>query len=172
MTVAGEPEARAGLPTLDAMSHTTRRPRSTVRHALWLGGLLVVLGGLFGMHGLDNHGGAGLETVGHAGMAMSAHGAGAGQAAMTAAAHPASAVATVTLASSLTDASGHTGIDMVAAGMCMAVLVLSLLALVLRSYASRPRPLLWLVARPARAPAVRGRDPDPPSQFGLSVQRC
>ena len=44
------------------------QPRTTVRHALWLGGLLVILGGLFGMHGLDNHGSAGMDTVAHAGM--------------------------------------------------------------------------------------------------------
>ena len=144
------------------------RPRSTVRHALWLGGLLVVLGGLFGMHGLDNHGGAGLDTVAHATMAVPAsHGTGAGHAAMTDTLHEAEAVL-----AAATDAAGHSGMDMGAAGMCMAVLVLTLIALILRLYANRARPLLWLVARNAWAPRGRGRDPDPPSLLRLSIQRC
>ena len=134
--------------------------------------MLVVLGGIFGMHGLDNHGGAGVEPVAHADTDAPGQGAGAGHAAMTATAQAASAVATVAAASHLTDASGHTGMDASATGMCMAVLALSLLALVLRLYARRAPPLLWLVARPVRAPLFRGRDPDPPSLFRLSIQRC
>ena len=72
----------------------------------------------------------------------------------------------------MSDSTGHAGMDMGATGVCMAVLVLSLLLLILRLYASRVPPLLWLVARSVRSPLVRGRDPDPPSLFGLSIQRC
>ena len=145
------------------------RPRSTVRHALWLGGLLVVLGGLLGMHGLDNHGGPGMDTMAHTGTAVPAHDAVTGPAHVAAAA---AAVATEAVVGAATDATGHTGMSTGATGMCMAVLVLSLLLLILRLYASRQPALLWLVARSVRTPLVRGRDPDPPSLFRLSIQRC
>lgn len=165
------------MPKLDAM-RLLARPWTTVRHALWLGGLLVVLGGLFGMHGLDNHGGAGMDTMSHAAMTVPTHGAVSGQAAVTAIAHGAASVvdvAKVAVVGAMTDTSGLPGMDMSATGMCMAVLVLSLLLLILRFYASRVRPLLWLVARPVRSVRphmVRGRDPDPPSLIRLSIQRC
>lgn len=141
------------------------RPESTVRHAFWVGGLLVVLGGLFGMHGLDNHGGgADVDRVVQATMtgtaAVTSHGR------MIDTAHKA-ALATA----AVTSATGHDGMDMGMAGMCMAVLVLSLIA-VLRLRASRLRPPLWLVARAPRALGFRGRDPDPPSLIQLSIQRC
>lgn len=143
-----------------------------MRHALWLGGMLVVLGGLFGMHGLDNHGGAGMDSVAHAAMASSP---------MTVAAGPVSAAGrglagdiahdTVLMAAVVTDASGDADLGMGATGMCMAVLGLSLLVLLLIR-ARRLSPLVWLGARPARAPRARGRDPDPPSLILLSIQRC
>ena len=155
------------------------QPRSPVRHALWLIGLLVVLGGLFGMHGLDSHGGdhggAVMDSVTHAAMTVPAQGAVVGHDAMTGAAHAATSAAVVStpaVVGAMTDSTGHTGVDMGAAGICMAVLVLSLLLLILRLYASRVPPLLWLVARSVRSPLVRGRDPGPPSLFGLSIQRC
>jgi uncharacterized protein DUF6153 len=164
--------------TLGAMSLRTQ-PRSPVRHALWLTGLLVVLSGLFGMHGLDNHGGehggAVMESVTRSAVTVPAHSAASGHEAMTGAARAATTVASASAAAlggAVTDATGHTGMDMGAAGMCMAVLVLSLLLLILSLYASRVPPLLWLVARAVRSPVVRGRDPDPPSLFRLSIQRC
>ena len=156
------------------MSHRTQ-PQQSVRHALWLGGLLVVLGGLMGMHGLDNHGGPGMDTVAHVGMAAPAQGAAFGHPAMTGLAHDgaaAAAVATETVAGAVNDAAGTAVMDMGATGMCMAVLVLSLIALILRLYATCVRPLWRLAACPMRSPLVRGRDPDPPSLLRLSIQRC
>jgi len=163
------------MPTLAAMSLRTE-PRSPVRHALWLSGLLVVLGGLFGMHGLDNHGGAGIDTVAHVGMAVPAHGAASGHPAKTGLTHEGAAATVVAtkavVGSGVTYTAGTAGMDMGGAGVCMAVLVLSLIALILRLYASRVRPLWRLAARPLRSPLVRGRDPDPPSLLRLSIQRC
>lgn len=151
------------------------RPETAVPRVLWLGGLLVVLGGLFGMHGLDNHGGASISNVAHttvSGLALDAGQTGHGLRAETAAhrAGPATAV----VAAAVSDASEHLGMDMSMAGMCMAVLVLllGLFALLLRIRASRLSPPLWRLALPARAPGVRGRDPDPPSLVKLSIQRC
>lgn len=136
-----------------------------MRHALWLGGMLVVLGGLFGMHGLDNHGGAGMDSVAHAAMTSAAGQGLAGDIARD------TMHDTVLMAAVVTDATGDADMGMGATGMCMAVLVLSLLVLLLIR-ASRLPPLVWLVARPARAPRARGRDPDPPSLILLSIQRC
>lgn len=142
--------------------------RSTLRHALWIGGLFVILGGLFGMHGLDNHGGAGMETIAHDILASpAANNAAAGPEATTDAVHEAAAVMTV-----VTDTSRHAAMEMGAAGMCVAVLVLALLALLLRLHNGHIRPLLCLSVRPAQAQVVRGRDPDPPSLIRLSIQRC
>lgn len=153
------------------------QPRSPVHHALWLGGLLVVLGGLFGMHGLaqhgGDHGGAVTQSVTHAASIVPAHGA--EHEALTGTAHetaPVAVVATAAVADSVTDAAGHSSISVGATAICMAVLVLSLLLLILRLYASRVPALLWLMARAVRSPMVRGRDPDPPSLFRLSIQRC
>jgi hypothetical protein len=147
------------------------RPRSRVRHALWLGGLLVLLGGLFGMHGLDTHGGTGMDTIARATMAGPlSHSAAAGHLAMTGTVREIAAV-TDGLAA-VTGASGHRGMGMGAASMCLAVLVLALIALLLRAQGGRLRPLLWMLARPVRAPGARGRDPDPPSLICLSIQRC
>ncbi len=154
---------------MGAMSLRTQ-PRTAVRHALWLGGLLVILGGLFGMHGLANHGGdhggAAIEAVAHAAMTVPAH------AARTVAGVDTAGVDTVAVVGVMIDPTGHSAMGMGTTGMCMAVLVLSLLLLILRLHVSRVPPLLWSVARSVRSPLVRGRDPDPPSLFRLSIQRC
>jgi len=139
------------------------RPETAVRHALWLGGLLVVLGGLFGMHGLDSHG-AGVDSVMHATVGGMAGAVGYGDMVDTA---PGAAPATIAVAW----ATGGIGMDM-AMGMCVAVLGLGLIASLLRIWASRRRPLMRLMACPVHAPGVRGRDRDPPSLTHLSIQRC
>jgi hypothetical protein len=117
-------------------------PRSTARQALRLGGLLVVLGGVLGMHGLDNHGGAGMGAVGHADMAASAHITaathGTGYAVLAQISHEATAAAPA-----MTGSGGRAG----------------------RAWA-------WVSPGCARPPAAPGRDPDPPSLFSLSIQRC
>ncbi|MCW2761598.1 MAG: hypothetical protein JWR85_1799 [Marmoricola sp.] len=153
------------------------RPPPTVRYALRLGGLLVVLAGLFGMHGLDNHGGAGIDAMSHAAMGVPAAGVAPVHVAIPGADQVSAAIAVVASdagdrVAALTGSTGHPGMDMGAAGMCMAVLVLSLLIFIMGRYANRSRPVLWLLARPVRSPWVRGRDPDPPSLFRLSIQRC
>lgn len=133
------------------------------------------------MHGLANHdgdhGGAVMESVARAAVSVPAHRASSAHDAVTGAAHSATFVAVVAtgagaVLAKVTDSTVHTGMDMGATGMCMAFLVLSLLLLILRLCASRVPPLLWLVARSVHSPLVRGRDPDPPSLFRMSIQRC
>ena len=125
-----------------------------MRRALWLGGLLITLAGLFGMHGLAEHG---TERMGsaHAAMSMPATGASSTGGHLTrdmVATVSSALVATVSRAPG-----GGTGMDMSAVGMCLAVLL---------------RPVLFLTARPARAPVTPSREADPPNLFALSIQRC
>lgn len=142
------------------------RPETTARHALWLGGLLVVLAGLLGMHGLDSHGAAGMDTA-HAVVTRSATDAIAGHHSMAAVHKVGSAVAAVTVATGQTATDG----DM-EAGCCLAVIAVALIALLRLLRNARGRPLYRLVARSARAPGYHARDPDPPSLISLSIQRC
>lgn len=142
------------------------RPETVVRRTLWLGGLFVVLGGIFGMHGLDNHGtGPSVDSAVHAAVSDTAGAVGHGHVMDTA--HRASPAAIAAAA-----ATGGIGMDMGAVGMCVAVLGLGLIALLLRLWASCRRPLMRLMARPVHASGVRGRDRDPPSLIHLSIQRC
>ena len=143
--------------------------RQRARRAVWLGGVLVTLAGLLGMHGLGGHGtGTGLTPTTHSSVVSHPS------------AEPIASVATV--ASSLThlaaphDPAGGTGMDMGmdmgGAAMCLAVLALTLLALVGLLRSTGVTRLVLLASRPARAPAVRGREPAPPDLHALSIQRC
>jgi len=144
---------------------TRPSPENTVRRALWLGGLFVVLGGLFGMHGLDTHG---VESAENASMTGSPAHSDADHQTMTRATDGAALAMAATSATG-----GHSGMGMdMGTGMCVAVLVLGLLALLLRISTCRPQRLEWLVARGIRIPETQGRDPDPPSLIRLSIQRC
>lgn len=142
------------------------RPETAVRRAWWLAGLLVVLGGLFGMHGLVNHSaGVGMDSA----MRATVDGA-AGAVGLGDVLDPTHGVASASVAAA--GETGGSGMDMGAVGMCVAVLGLGLIALLLRMSAGRPGPLRWLVARPVGVPGVRGRDLDPPSLIYLSILRC
>ena len=138
----------------------------------------MILAGLFGMHGLDSHGAAGMDTIPQAVMgsppaAAVEHGA------MPAVSGVASVVQHVghtartevtSVASGPVDGYGAMGMSV--AEMCLAVLVLALMALLFLLLGGVVRPVLWLVSRPARAPVRAGRDPDPPSLTGVSIRRC
>ena len=149
--------------------------------------LLLTLAGLFGMHGLGNHG---TDTRrGHAatsatptatgpdampGMDAAAALSNTTYAAATVAhdsvAGVVAPVATLEAAAPWEPTGG--GMLMGAAGMCMAVLLLSLIALAVVLHAGRLRPIKVLTASPSPVPPSPGRDADPPSLFVLSIQRC
>lgn len=144
-----------------------------MRHGLWLGGLLVVLAGLFGMHGLASHGAAGMDAMAHAAMIDSPVAATAPSAAalQSVADH---AVAMHTQAGSpvmsMSESTGRDAIDLGMAAMCVAVLGGALIALVSLRARSRVRTVR---ARPPCPPwFLVDRDPDPPSLIALSIQRC
>lgn len=161
------PEDVHRLPRLDTMS-LGARSRSTLRHAVWLGGLLVILGGLFGMHGLDAHGFDGMRPTTVASAAGPA--AHAPVSTMHATTTPVLAAATVITAAS--HEAADTGMGMGALGMCMALVAVTLMSLISWLHTVRSTPLPWLAARYRATPRSRGRDPGPPSLVGLSIQRC
>jgi Family of unknown function (DUF6153) len=122
----------------------------------------LVLAGLFGMHGLDGHDAVALGSVSQAataGMPMSPPAA---QPVIGGQSQP-----------QIEAVSGAGGMDMGMAAMCIAILAGALIALLRLLLGARVRPLLWVLARQARAVLRHpGRDPDPPSLIALSIQRC
>ena len=161
--------------------------------ALRLAGLIVVLTGLFGMHGLSGQSsslGSGLSS-GHGAAGMSMQTAPPALMAGSSMSTDASDLAAITTgivsdagllvgnqAGDLLKAatgSGH-GTDrgvMAMGAMCLAILGAALLALVRLLQRARVAAVVWSQPRrPARAVIPRGRDPDPPSLIKLSIQRC
>jgi Family of unknown function (DUF6153) len=134
----------------------------SMRPGLRLAALILVLAGLFGMHGLDGHDAVALGSVSQAAtdeMPMS-----------PAAAHPVIGSRSQPQIEAL---SGAGGMDMGMAAMCVAILAGALIALLRLLLGARVRPLLWVLARQARAVLRHpGRDPDLPSLIALSIQRC
>lgn len=163
---------------------TTRRCRTAARHGLWVASLFVVMGGLFGMHGLADHGTGEMSAMAPAVTGTAAH-PGDAHALMPSlatmdAVHTviiAVAGATTEMAADGVEQSGQvatsgapSGHQMM--GLCLAVLAVGLLLL-----------LALLVGRRARGFFVRldmgrvlsppvDRDPDPPSLATLSIRRC
>lgn len=168
------------------------RDSGSTTRAWRLAGLLMVLAGLFAMHGLDTHGTSTTHQAEH----------GSPESSITAAstpfdAHDASDVHPVAGPGSSTTHSvaehlSQVTISAVAAGMaragsapspagndamamamlCLAVLVLTAVALVLRLHGRQRRAVVATLPRDRVTPRPRGRDPDPPSLLSLSIQRC
>lgn len=151
---------------LDGVS-TARSGWISVRRGLRPAALILVLAGLFGMHGLDGHDAVAIRGAHQATMGEMPVGptttdpvlGGHGQPDIEA-----------------VSASGAGGMDMgMGMAMCVGILAGALIALRLL-LGGRVRPVLWVLARQARqARAVLehpGRGPDPPSLVALSIQRC
>lgn len=145
------------------------------RTALRLVGLLVVLAGLFGMHGLANHGVGGMENMPQAVIAEASTGmAGSTVGLITAGIdRPVGALVdhgegAVAVLSGL----GHEGMGMNMAGLCVAILAIGLVALLLLLRGRRAPRTLWSLPRLMPAVTPRGRDPAQPSLTALSIQRC
>jgi hypothetical protein len=122
---------------------------------------LLVLAGLFAMHGLGDH--SSQHSAVHTAMAMPAHGA---MSSMTSMTDPAVSDAPGVARVSAGDTSGTL------MQMCVAVLLGGLVAWLLRVGARRRTS--WHVPRQVRVPVPvpRSRAPDPPSPTVLSVFRC
>lgn len=135
------------------------------RRALWVAGLLVVLAGVLGMHGLSTHGvEAVVPTVSHDHASAS----------LGAATEVVPAMVSTGSRELLAAVAGSSDHDRshLSGGVCLAVLG-SLVALLLLLRQRRlPGSLPWTPAPPRSAPLTRVRSPDPPNLFVLSVQRC
>lgn len=146
-----------------------RRPRNGAGLLL----LLVVLGGVFGMHALDAHGVAGNHTVGmthHASTSTSAIRDGSPMMSSADQVHASAERPMFSASSSLRAPAGDFSSVM---SLCLGVLVASVLLLLVRR--AHGLPLLGLAPRwltVAQPWTVRGRDRDPPSLALLSVRRC
>ena len=160
---------------LDSMSMTTRTTllARRARPALWAAALFVVLAGLFGMHGLGDHGMPGMAQAPASGPV--AHPGGPHRmightARPRVGVHTAATGAPAPSAMPSPDAAGlrgHAGMG----GMCLALLTGGLLAL----WLLRGRAVRGLAEQPRRSLAVhrpRSRDPDPPRLANLSILRC
>jgi hypothetical protein len=146
---------------------TRGHARTTARRVVWLGAVGIVLAGLFGMHGLDSHGMPGMAATLAAMAGPQEIGSGGHEAISSRAASEEVSSTTVD-----TVTSGHPAMDIGMEVTCMAILALALLVLLRTLRGRSTRRVLWMLNRPARAPAFTGRDPDPPSLIALSIQRC
>lgn len=152
---------------------TRERSRTTAHRALWFAGLLILLAGIIGMHGLNSHAG-GMAADAHAVALHDPTAPGSGT--PPSLHHEMAAVVQDLTGPALTVAdsvvAGATGMGAGMTGMCMAVLALAL-AMLLRFLGAAPAvPPYRLAGAPARAPRPHGRDPDPPSLSTLSIRRC
>jgi len=170
--------AVAGHPAGDKLPRmrTRRSLTAPARTVLRLAGLLAVLAGLFGMHGLANHGVVGMENMPISVMAPVSEAAAAPDP-TDKSAHPQGLSALVLdpavgVAAAMVGPVVPAGMDMSMIGMCIAVLVLGLAALLTLGRIRRRSPVLWMLWRPGAATTPAGRDPDPPSLTVLSIQRC
>lgn len=156
--------AEQGATRLGAVTALTLLP-PIARRALGVGGLLIVLGGLFGMHGLSTHGVDALDATAHGGMITHTAVPVLHEVVTNGASETAAAVVSVSPIPFSSDR--HAG------DMCLAVLVGLLLALLLLRYRrSGFREVPFMVASPRQGPTCRARAPDPPCLIALSVQRC
>ena len=150
------------------------RSRTRARRALWFGGLLLLLAGIVGMHGLDSHTGGMVPQV-HA-IALPEPAADSWAAPMSGV-HEVMATAVHDVAGAAT-AMGTSAIEGVPVGhmdmtpMCMAVLAMALTVLIQMLRGAPSLPPFRRICAPARTPGPQGRDPDPPSLTILSIQRC
>jgi hypothetical protein len=115
---------------------------------------VLVLAGLFGMHGLGDH------STAHPALAMPSH-------SMAVAATGAMVVGAEAVAALPDD--GMSGMGM---GLCVAILLGGLVAWLSRAGSGRRTP--WALPRAAltSVPVPRSRAPDPPTPALLSVYRC
>lgn len=137
-------------------------------------GLLAVVAGIVGMHGLASHGLGGMENTNPVIAATSTTSNAAVLEVTTAGATgdlESLFASTGAATASLTPLSPD-GMAMDMVGLCIAVLALALgvLSLLLRGRGLRPAP--WVLQGPAEPVRRVGRIVDPPSLIRLSIQRC
>ena len=163
-----------GMSTVRILRMSMPRPAAAPsRPGLRFLGLVIVIAGLFGMHGLASHGVQGMDVV--PGSALTSQSVASSVLGFDSAAVSADgqAVATIERPDSLRASdSGHGDMDMSLAMMCVAILAVALVAL-LRSLRREPLSwILWARRRESRVIVRPWRGPSPPSLIALSIQRC
>lgn len=151
----------------------SRPSASTARPGLRLLGLLVVVAGLFGMHGLASHGVQGMDMVPGTVVTSGPMSASLAPFASKAVSVEGETGPTRDHSDSLPGGdSEQGGMDMSIAMMCVVILGAALLALL--QMLRRERPWSVLGIRPYRTRSIMhpSRGADPPSLLDLSIQRC
>ena len=147
----------------------------SARPRLRLAGLILVLAGLFGMHGLGGHDAVAMGSATEAmaaEMPMGAVGSG-GVMSAEFKQHTGPVGSHDLLDADAVLVPSHGGMGMGMTAMCVAILAAALVALVRRLLGSRVGSVLWVRARhPVFVLQPRRRDRDPPSLIALSIQRC
>ena len=132
-------------------------------------GLVIVIAGLFGMHGLASHGVQGMDVV--PGSALTSQSVTSSVLGSDSA--DGQAVAPIERPDSLRASdSGQGDMDMSLAMMCVAILAVALLALLRSLRREPPSSILWARPRESRLIVRPWREPSPPSLIALSIQRC
>lgn len=151
----------------------TRLSATPACSALRFVGLLVVVGGLFGMHGLASHGVEGMDVVsGTARTSQSMAGPGMGIDVPPLLVDRQEVAPIDPSLSWGSSESGQGGMDVTIAMMCVAILGAALITLLRQLRVERSVPAVW--ARPHQAPVMSpaSRGLAPPSLIELSIQRC
>lgn len=150
--------------------------------ALRLAGLVMVIAGLLGMHGLTGPGGSGMDR--DAAMMVGTPVMSASSLAMASSGVATTAIVIQTQDGPLADQARQMGETLsgfgrggmvldIALMMCVAVLGAALIAVLGFLRAGRATPVVWSLPRRRPRPVrCRGRDPDSPFLIELSVQRC
>ena len=169
------PRIGIGTKFLDcgAMSIRAVEINSSAWRALWLAGFALLLAGLLGMHGLDNHGssivGSGDDMQMLTASAPSPSPVAAPGRAVTSGAVEAATMGAVDQPTWAPQK--PTGPGMGTAGMCLAFLILTMVAgrVALRRC---PSSFGGTVDGSVPPPTAQSRAPDPPSLTRLSIRRC
>lgn len=143
------------------------------RSALQLLGLLVVVAGLFGMHGLASHGVEGMDVVPGAALTSQAMAASLMPTDLGPVSGDVERIQSSDRSQSMGSSdSGHSDMDTSIAMMCVAILGVALLRLLRLVRGGRSFSVLWARPRQARVMLRAGRGLPPPSLRELSIQRC
>lgn len=151
---------------------TRRTDSAPTRLALRLTGLLAVLAGVIGLHGLANQCVGGMADMPHAALTASLAlsspdltptGVSGPREPVHAHVHDAAAASVTAL--------GDEGMNLMT-GFCLALLVVGIGAVTMLLRGNRVSPVPWPLPHAIGAIGGSGRDPTPPLLTALSIQRC
>lgn len=151
---------------------TRRTDLAQTRFALRLTGLLAVLAGVIGLHGLANQCVGGMADTPHAALtaSLALSSPNLTPTEVSGSLDPVLAHVHDAAAASVT-ALGDEGMNLMT-GFCLALLVVGIGAPTMLLRRNRVSPVAWLLPHAIGAIERSGRDPTPPVLTALSIQRC